>query len=156
MTVTEKVAYLKGLMDGLKLDESSDETKVIKSIVDVISDIALTVSDLEDGYSELCEQIDAIDEDLDYLEQDFYEDEDDDECDCCHDDDDDEEEYYYEVTCNKCGETLCLDEDTLLSGPINCPSCGELIEFDVVDCDECDADDCEGCPVADEKADDAE
>ena len=152
MTVTEKVAYLKGLMDGLKLDESSDQTKVIKAIVDVVDDIALSICDLEDGYAELCEQIDAIDEDLDCLEQDFYEDEEDDECDCCCDDDDEEDEYYYEVTCNKCGETLCLDEDTLLSGPISCPGCGELIEFDVVDCDECE-DDCCDCCAADAEVD---
>ena len=74
----------------------------------------MSISDLEDGYAELSDQIDAVDEDLDALEQDFYEDED--------DDDDEDEEYFYEVTCNKCGNKICLDEDTLLSGPIHCPN----------------------------------
>ena len=89
----------------------------------------LLYTSLEDGYAELSDQIDAVDEDLDALEQDFYEDEDDDE--------DEDEEYFYEVTCNKCGNKICLDEDTLLSGPIHCPNCNEEISFDVVDCD-CD------------------
>ena len=30
MTVTEKVAYIKGLVDGLDLDAKKDEVKVIK------------------------------------------------------------------------------------------------------------------------------
>lgn len=129
MTVTEKVAYIKGLVDGMKFDDSSDQNRIIKAIIDVLDDIALSISDLEDGYAELSDQIDAVDEDLDALEQDFYEDED--------DDDDEDEEYFYEVTCNKCGNKICLDEDTLLSGPIHCPNCNEEISFDVVDCD-CD------------------
>lgn len=142
MTVTEKVAYLKGLMEGLSLDTTTNEGRMIKAIVDVLDDIALTVADLEDANAELVEQLDAIDEDLEALEDEIYDD-DDDCCDCgCEDDDDEEDEYLYEVTCNKCGETFCLDEDTLLSGPVNCPNCNEEISFEVVDCDE---DDCDCC-----------
>lgn len=145
MTVTEKVAYLKGLMEGLSLDVTTNEGRMIKAIVDVLDDIALTVADLEDANAELVEQLDAIDEDLEALEDEIYDD-DDDCCDCgCEDDDDEEDEYLYEVTCNKCNETFCLDEDTLLSGPVNCPNCNEEISFEVVDCDECDDDDCDCC-----------
>ena len=68
MTVTEKVAYLKGLAEGLNLDESKPETKVIKAMMDVLDDLALSVSDLEDGVDLISEQLDAVDEDLDELE----------------------------------------------------------------------------------------
>ena len=118
MTVTEKVAYLKGLAEGLALDENKPETKIINAMMDVLDELALTVSDLEDGMDLISEQLDAVDEDLDELESFVYEELDDCDCDCdCDDCYDDEEEYY----------------------DVECPSCNELLEFDV----ECDCDDCE-------------
>ena len=137
MTVTERVAYLKGLVEGLDLDNSTKEARIIKVIVEVLDDLALTVSDLEDGYAELSDQIDAVDEDLDDLEKDYYEDEDD-----LDDDDDDEddedEEDYYEVECPNCGEVICLDEDVLCEESVSCPNCGnKLLNLCDTDCD-CD------------------
>lgn len=131
MTITEKSAYIKGLVEGLALDEDSKEVKVINAIIDLLDDMALTVSDLEEGYSDLSEQLDEVDEDLGALEDDFYEDED--------EDDEDEDDLYYEVTCPTCNETICLSEDVLLKGEIDCPNCGESLEFDFDDlCDEDD------------------
>lgn len=138
MTVTEKVAYLKGLAEGLALDESKPETKIIKAMMDVLDELALTVSDLEDGMDLISEQLDAVDEDLDELESFVYEELDD--C-CCDDCCDDEEEEYYDVECPSCGEVICVDRDILEEGSINCPKCNELLEFEV-ECD-CDCDDCE-------------
>lgn len=122
MTITEKVAFLKGLMEGMKLDESKDEIKLISAVVDVLDDIALTVSDMEDGLDLISEQVDAVDEDLDELES-FVYDEDCD-CDCCDDED------VYEVTCPSCGNTVFVDGDILEDGEIDCPSCGEKLEFE--------------------------
>lgn len=79
MTVTEKVAYLKGLAEGLGIQEDSKEGKLLKAVMDVLADLAVSVEDLEDYTAELTEQVDAIDEDLDALETDFY----DEDCDCC-------------------------------------------------------------------------
>ena len=84
MTLTEKVAYLKGLAEGLALDESKPEIKVIKTMMDILDDLALTVADLEDGMDLITEQLDAVDEDLDELEGFVYEELDDDDC-CCDD-----------------------------------------------------------------------
>lgn len=137
MTITEKVAYLKGLAEGLALDESKPEAKLIGAIIDVLDDMALTVSDLEDGLDLFSEQLDAVDEDLDELEGFVYEDLDD--C-CCDDCCDDEDEEYYDVECPSCGEVICVDGDILEEGSINCPNCNELLEFEI-DCD-CDCDDC--------------
>ncbi len=137
MTVTEKVAYLKGLAEGLALDEAKPETKIINAMLDVLDELALTVTDLEDGMDLISEQLDAVDEDLDELESFVYEELDDCGCeDCC---DDDEE--YYDVECPSCGEVICVDRDILEEGSICCPKCNELLEFEV-DCD-CDCDDCE-------------
>ena len=140
MTTIEKVAYIKGLMEGMKIDESSDNGKLFKLIVDILDDLSKDVADIEDYVTELTEQVDAVDEDLNSLEEDFYEEwEEDDECDCGCDCCDCDEEYY-DVTCPSCGEDFEVDEDTLLDGGVDCPACGEHLEFDF-DEDEEDEDD---------------
>ena len=144
MTVTEKVSYLKGLAEGLGIDENEKNGKVIKAIIDVLDDLAFTVADLEDGFDELIEQVDAIDEDLGSLEDDFYEGEDEDDYDYVDDDEELDDEELYEVTCPSCGDTICVTEDMLDEGSVNCPNCGELLEFDFDDECDCGDDDC-GC-----------
>lgn len=139
MTVMEKVSYLKGLAEGLGVDESTKEGKLLKAIIDVLDDMASDLESLEDYTEELTEQVDAIDEDLDSLETDFYEDYDEDDCDCgCEDAD------FYDITCPNCEEEFSVDEETLLEGSIECPNCGEKLEFDIEDCD-CDDGDCGDC-----------
>ncbi|MBE6767732.1 MAG: hypothetical protein E7549_02330 [Ruminococcaceae bacterium] len=133
-TITEKVAYLKGLVEGMDIDQSTKEGKVLTAVMDVLSDLATTLEDLEDYTAELTEQVDAIDEDLDLLESDYYEEweEDDDYCDgCCDDCDEDCGDEFYDVTCPSCDTTFCVDEETLLEGGIECPNCGENLEFEI-------------------------
>lgn len=140
MTVTERVAYLKGLTEGLDLDTSSKEGKLLSAIIDVLDDIAFEVSDLQEVVGELGEQIDMIDEDLDGLEEIVYDDEDsddDDDCDCCEDGD------LYEIVCPSCGDSIYLDEDMVQEGEMECPNCGEHLEFDFEE-DEDDEDETEG------------
>ena len=93
MTITEKVAYLKGLAEGMKMDSSTNEGKLLLAIIDTLDDVALTVSDLEDTVAELSAQVDEIDDDLGSVEEDLYGDEDD-EC-CC--DDEMEDTLYEEI-----------------------------------------------------------
>ena len=80
MTLSEKTAYLKGLADGLKLEENDDYALVIRKIIEVLDDVALTVGDLEEKTDTLEAYAEELDEDLGELERDFYEV--DDECDC--------------------------------------------------------------------------
>jgi len=131
MEIIEKVAYLKGLMEGLGIDESTNEGKVLGKMAEVLGDIAQAVSDIETGVSMISQQMELIDEDLSDLEDDFYDDEDG--CDCgCEDEDDDLfEGELYEVTCPSCGDTICVDEDMLDEGEVACPGCGEALEFDL-------------------------
>lgn len=142
MTVTEKAAYLKGLAEGLSLDENKPETKLIKAMIDVIDEMALSVADLEDDVDMIVDQLDAVDEDLSEVEDFvFGEDDFDDEysscegCPGCGGDGD-----YFEVECPACGEVICLDESMLDEESIECPACGETLEFDFDEIDEFDDD----------------
>lgn len=139
METSESLGYLKGLIDGLDLDANKKETKVIKAIVDVLENLATDVDDMTEGLELVGEQIDAVDEDLADLEGYVYDDDDCD-CDCC---DDECEEY--EVECPNCGETITVDEDTVMQGKFECPNCGEVLEFEVEYDDDCDCDDCDDC-----------
>lgn len=129
MTITEKVAYLRGLAEGMKLDSSTNEGKLTLAIIDTLDDIALTVSDLEDTVAELSAQVDEIDDDLGELEDEVY-------SDGCDDEDEDFDDTLYEVECPSCGDIICLDEEMLDEGEIDCPNCGEKLEFDFEDGDE--------------------
>lgn len=123
MNVMEKVGYLKGLVQGLKIDESTKEGEAILAIVDVLDEIALSLTELDDSQNEMSELVDILDHDLGAVEEDLYGDEDG--CDCCDDDE------LYEVVCPNCGEEIYLDEDDLDEGEIECPECGSALEFDM-------------------------
>ena len=129
MNLTEKAAYLKGLKDGLKLNTETAEGKLIDAILDLLDDMAESITDVEDMSYAVAEELDAIEEVLD----DEYDDEDDDDEDEDYDFDD---EVIYEVKCPQCGEVINLDEDMLDAGSIECPNCGEELEFDAADVDD--------------------
>ena len=145
MTINEKAAYLKGLMDGLKLNTEASEGKMISAIVELLGDMAKKVTDIEDTTIAISDELDEIEEDLDAIE-DFIMDEDEDDYDEDYDDDDyedceegfeygDEDSIIYEVEC-ACGNIINFDEETLEEGSIICPDCGETLEFSVDDVEE--------------------
>ena len=149
MTISEKSAYLKGLMDGLSLTTETDEGKMIAAIVDLLGDMAKRITDIEETTIAISDELDEIEEDLDAIE-DFIMDEEDDFDDYEEDelDDWDEDEEYeegfdfgdedstiYEVEC-ACGEIINFDEETLEKGSMTCPNCGETLEFSFDDEDE--------------------
>ena len=146
MTISEKSAYLKGLMDGLKLNTESDEGKMIAAIVDMLGDLARKVTDIEDTTIAISDELDEIEEDLDAIE-DFIMDSDEEDWDEEEEEDEewDEDEDYeegfdfgdedstiYEVVC-ACGTVINFDEETLEEGSIICDNCGETLEFSLED-----------------------
>ena len=137
MDICEKVAYIKGLAEGLNLDSETKEGKILAAVIDVLGDITEEICDIEDGCDAMLEQIDAVDEDLSAVEELIYDEDDDCDCDDCCDCDDD----LYEVECPQCRDVIYLDEDMLADEGITCPNCGTELEFDF-DCD-CDCEDCE-------------
>ena len=142
MTICEKSAYLKGLMDGLKLSTETDEGKMIAAIVDLLGDMAKRITDIEETTIAISDELDEIEEDLDAIEdyildeedEDYYDDEDDfDDYDEDEFEDEgfdfgDEDSTIYEVKC-ACGNVIAFDEETLEEGSIVCDECGETLEF---------------------------
>ena len=153
MTISEKSAYLKGLMDGLNLNTETNEGKMIAAIVDLLGDVTRRLTDVEETTIAISDELDEIEEDLDAIEdfildEDEYDDDEDwDEEDEDEDWDDEEEDYeegfdfgdpdttIYEVEC-ACGSIIDFDEETLEEGSIVCPNCGETLEFSLEDEDE--------------------
>ena len=139
MTISEKSAYLKGLMDGMKLTTESDEGKMIAAIEDLLGDVTKKLTEVEDTTIAISDELDEIEEDLDAIE-DFIMDEEDDEDWEDYEDWDEEDELdegfdygdedstIYEVVC-ACGEVINFDEETLEKGSMTCPNCGETLEF---------------------------
>ena len=138
MTLSEKSAYLKGLMEGMKLDTETNEGKLISEIISMLQDVAENVSDLEEVVDCISDELDCIEEDLDNID-DYLMDDDDDEYDDDYDEDDDYEdadedddqdeydfgsETLYEVKCPTCGEVITIDEEMLDEGATTCPNCG--------------------------------
>jgi hypothetical protein len=141
MTISEKAAYLKGLMDGLNLDTEKAEGKMISAIVELLGDVTKRVTDIEETTIAISDELDEIEEDLDAIE-DYILDEDEDDY---YDDEDEDEEFgdegfdfgdedstIYEVEC-ACGNIINFDEETLEAGSIICDNCGETLEFSFED-----------------------
>ena len=137
MTISEKAAYLKGLMDGLNLDTEKAEGKMISAMVELLGDVTKRLADVEETTIAISDELDEIEEDLDAIEDFIMDVEDDcdcccgDDCDCDCDDCDcdcDCDEVIYEAECS-CGNIVEFDEDTLEAGSIVCDKCGETLEF---------------------------
>lgn len=136
MKLTEKMSYLKGYIDGLDVDKTSKEWKVIEKMSDIMGEMTAYIEDLQSQVDEINEVCENLDEDLKDVETEVYnasvlddikplsEIEDDADADDSFDDD-----QLYEVTCPTCGKTILLTESMLDEGGIEC-SCGESLEFD--------------------------
>ena len=152
MTINEKAAYLKGLMEGLQLDTEKAEGKMIAAIVDLLGDVTKKLTNVEDTTIAISDELDEIEEDLDAIEDFIMDEDEDDDYDDDYDDDDfedyddedfdeegfdfgDEDTTIYEVKC-VCGNVIAFDEETLEAGSIVCDECGETLEFTFDDEDE--------------------
>lgn len=128
MEISEKVAYLKGLAEGLALDTETKEGKLIAAIIDVLDEMSERFEDIDENLADLEDGLDAVSDDLSDVEETLYELDEDEE-----DEELDEDAEYFETTCPVCQEEIVFDEDTLDSGEIRCPKCGEKLEFDLSD-----------------------
>lgn len=128
MTISEKVAYLKGLSEGLGLDtEKSKEGKLISVMVGILEEIGLSIEDLEDNALALGDEIDALSEDLAEVEALFEEEE--------HDHEHGESDFF-EVECPTCNGTVVIDEEAIVSGEVTCEDCGGHFSLDLSDDEE--------------------
>ena len=129
MEISEKVAYLKGLAEGLNLDTDSKEGKLIAAIIDVLDDMAEKFAEIDDELCDVEDGLDAVSDDLSDVEETLYfaldDDEDEDEDD---EDEDDEEEECFVTTCPECEEEVYFDESVLEDGEVICPNCGARMD----------------------------
>ena len=142
----EKAAYLKGLIEGLGIDETTKEGKVIKVMSELLGELAEAVDGIDEDVTRAYDQINDISEELEDLEADLYEDDDEDEepeeDDADVDEDDNADvagEPYYEVACPACGKTVYVSEDDLDVGEAICPSCKVAFEVALADEDDDEA-----------------
>ena len=148
MELKEKAAYLKGLVEGLGIDESTKEGKVIKAMSELLCEMAQAVDSIDEDVTQAYDQINDLSEELEDLEADLYEDDDADEEEDAESADDTEDENdendnadvasepYYEVACPACGETVYVSEDDLDAGEAICPSCKVAFEVALADDEE--------------------
>ena len=128
MEISEKVAYLKGLAEGLNLDTDSKEGKLIAAIIDVLDDMAEKFAEIDDELCDVEDGLDAVSDDLSDVEETLYFALDDDE-----DEDDEDDDELFVTTCPECEEEVVFDETVLEDGEVGCPNCGAKLEFDLSD-----------------------
>ena len=146
----EKAAYLKGLVEGLGIDETTKEGKVIKAMSELLCEMAQAIDGIDEDVTQAYDQINDLSEELEDLEADLYEDDeeaDEDEADDAEAEEDEDDnadvasEPYYEVACPACGETVYVSEDDLDAGEAICPSCKVAFEVALADDEEAEEDD---------------
>ena len=128
MTISEKVAYLKGLAEGLNLDtEKSKEGKLISVMIGILEEVGLSIEDLEENALALGEEIDVLSDDLADVESVVF-------------DEDEDDEDYFEVACPNCEEPIITDDEALAAGEVQCPNCETRFALDLTDEDAEDED----------------
>ena len=137
MELSNKAAYLQGLVDGLGVYESTKEGKIIKAMSALLAEMAEALEGMDEDLSRAYDQINDLSDELEDLEADLYEEEDDeDDSDAEEETDEDDDandddiasEPFYEVACPNCGETVYVSEDDLDAGEANCAHCGVTFE----------------------------
>ena len=118
MNMSERVAYLRGLAEGMELDTEKKEGKLFFAVLDTLETAAAELAALRAENEALSEALDAVNSDLEDVEEIVFDGEPDGEGEEC-----------YATTCPACQETVYFDETVLDEGGVECPYCGEKLEF---------------------------
>lgn len=114
--VAERVAYLKGLADGMNIQQDKDENKLLLKMIDVMGEMAEVLTDLEGEQGSMGEVLAEVAEFVleqgpDMLHHHMP-----------HPSDDEVVEY----NCPHCGVTVFFERDAFsdINEDIECPECG--------------------------------
>lgn len=119
MTISEKVAYIQGLYDGLGLDgEKSGEARILSEMLGVLKEVGLQLDGMGAALDQVDDELSTLQDTVADLEDAVFDDEDKDGG--CGDADED----FFEIPCPSCGEDLVVDDEALAAGVVNCPACG--------------------------------
>jgi len=129
-TLREKVAYIRGMAEGMELDRNDARNKLLLQVLELLNDMIIEIDDVADRVDDTEDLIEALDSDLADVEEFIFEDDDDD---CCDHDDDDLNEF--EIQCPHCNEIVFVDEEDLEEVAddeveILCPNCNKVIFTD--------------------------
>ncbi|MGN1422056.1 MAG: CD1247 N-terminal domain-containing protein [Oscillospiraceae bacterium] len=131
MTIGEKVSYIKGLAEGLNVND-----KVIDAILDVLTDIADNLAEVDEELDDVASVMTDLEESVADLEDKVYDFDDEEDYDYDEDEDYDELDEMYETTCPACNNTIRFDYEQAASGGMDCPNCGQHLEFSLEDDDD--------------------
>ncbi|MTI79983.1 MAG: AraC family transcriptional regulator [Firmicutes bacterium] len=128
MDLRSRVSYLQGLANGMNIAQESKEGQLLHGIIDLLTDFAEEVRELQETHDQMEDYIEALDEDLYQLEDEIFVDD----TEFFPEDDFDMEESgeYVEVDCPGCGETVMFDSDILNEAEVvevSCPNCEEIV-----------------------------
>ena len=130
--ISEKIAFLDGLAEGLDVGEEK-YGKLLRGMIDALGAIAEELEQQNEAIDDISDRVDDICDELDDMADEF--------------DDDDDEDAIIQVKCPHCGEEVYFDLDMLDDeGGLICPNCNAEINFDPEDgcscgCCEDDGDD---------------
>ncbi|MCH5287878.1 MAG: hypothetical protein J1E43_10675 [Christensenellaceae bacterium] len=134
--LTDKVSYLKGMADGMKLNMDKDANKLIMEILNALGEFAEEMQAVTDAHDELNEYVESIDDDLADLEETLFGDEEEDD----EDDGEEEDDEIIAYACPECGHEIEFRAgDVDLSEDYLCPACGKPI-FPEIEEDEAEDD----------------
>ena len=121
--LTDRISYLQGLAEGMKLNPEKDSHRLILGILDVLGEVGVSFEALAESHGELSEYVEAIDEDLADLEADLYDDEDEE---LAEDEEEDFEGSIIEYECPHCHKMVEIDADDVdFDEDAICPECGK-------------------------------
>lgn len=123
--LSDRVSYIKGLAEGLKLDTEKNEGKLIEKILELLGDITKELEEVKEDQDDLNAYVEAIDNDLGDLEDVVLGDEDGEDEDFMDgEDEDDEDDNLVEYTCPHCGEEMTFEVDSFdFDEDYLCPNC---------------------------------
>lgn len=128
MGVSERVAYLRGLAEGMGLFSDKKEGKFYEELLNCLEELSGEVEFIAEDQADLEDYVDEMDEALSEVEDIIFDEE---------EEDDDFEDYefdpldkYIETNCPECDETVgYFDETYDQEGPIDiiCPNCDAVV-----------------------------
>ena len=127
--VGEKVAYLKGLAEGLGVNDETEQGKLMLAMIDTLEALAKNSEETDERVGELSEYVEEIDSDVSDLEEALFSEEDDDDEEDEEDDEEDEDDDedgdgLIEYECPHCGTVIFFDENAFdMEEEHLCPNC---------------------------------
>ena len=121
--LTDKISYLRGLAEGMKLNPEKDSHRLILGILEVLGEVGESFEALAESHGELSDYVESIDEDLADLEADLYDDDDEE---AAETEDEEPFESTIEYECPHCGTMINIDPDDVdFDEETICPECGK-------------------------------